>query len=985
MLKPNNISFFRIMVAGYISAKTYRVISYYYTYYREMSIADIHELSSPMREELKDLYENDYVIKNLYFLEKIESATNIKNTIYFKHFENCLSYASNELKSLVSIIGKEVFVKNYLFNSPESVKGLYKVTSENWISVVHFKSSFFESLISKYYDNQTSNEEDCQTIQSVDDNHYTESEENICDDIITNNKGISENNDTEHLNDSTDINPDNIISKSYELGTGESCKLNEPEEYGLEQSEEVPTDINSKIYSNRYVTFLKSLSADEFCVFEEFLFKVLNKCSVRTINGIKYLGAREFYENYLFENEQKCLSIRNFGRKSLFELNSVKSQIVDFVISRYQCNNDNFTSELESNSNTDVFDKIDYSLREVLGENKYNLVLNELNTILESCSIRTQNGIRYYKGDFIEDFVHHEKNILSLKNIGRKSEIEIKNIINTLRNFISRIESDNYSQEDIAILKMKALLKNYFDEFAVSFYQEQGYLPMLHILDNMTKEIVKSHRLGILNEAIPLLEQQSAKSLDAIALTRDLSRERIRQIVALEQKNLSQIHVKDNNIIIPNYPTPIGTIENWEYVKQSLSKNTIWDIYDLRQLFYDENISLSDEYVLFFISRIFCDSYSIIGNSAFCYDKNSTWKNSYLINRNLVDAFDFNKMLDTVNSFEENSSNDITMSTQELVMDMFFSSWNSFDYTLVEDIKDVVAKVLISEKDIIPELDLRFCIRGQKKEETSDIIYRILLEFGNPMSIDLLFEQFNKLYPNKYKGSYSFTPIITNDPRMCFLGYNKLVTLNEWNHIKIGSIRDLLVQYLEQFDEPQHLNTIVEYIQQHRDTSENSIRTTMGSGDQFRIFACGFYGLSGKEYPEKFYLSESEQNSLSRFELIEEFIITNKRFPFFPADSKEEEQLSQWWYRINRQKNLHRLIQEKINWIIQTYGDLPQKRTDYTWYKQYNEYIAYVLKNNRKPEDIELSKWFNKTWNEISEGTLSKDKENAFIELCKKL
>lgn len=957
------------MIAGYISAETYRAVSADYTYYYELSSNSILKYEEAIRNDLLEIYENEYVVNNLFFLEKISEA----EPIFIKQFDKCLIKAPAEIQSFINRIGKSIFLNNYAFCSYNSVRNLYSINTENYIPVVYFKQSIYDDFLDKFglspvINSVIKQEEIRKTVIKDNDKDISE----LIEPLIT----------PDILN--TDKNELNFGSSESASVSSYSTLSTETEETNqVSESNEAFAYAKSK---SIYAEFLCSLPDDDFVPFEEFLYKTLSKCSIRTLNGIKYLGAREFYVNYLFEDDLKYLNIRNFGKKSLFELNSVKSQIKDFVIYRYENSENKLDSyEIESNSCTKIDTKIDYSLIEILGENKYSIVQNELDRILVSCSVRTQNGIRNYKGDFIEDFVHREKNVLSLKNVGRKSEIEINNIINTLRNFISRIASEEFSQEDIVILKMKTLLKDYIDEFAISCYQDHGYIPMFHVLDNMTKEIVKSNRLGIFNDAIPLFEHHSAQTLDEIALTRNYSRERIRQIVAKEQKDFSSIHVNDDFVIIPNYPKPIGKTENWEYTKQALSKNLIWDNYDLRLLFSNEDISLSSDFIQFVISQIFPDSYSLVGNSSFAYNRHSIWKNSYLISRNLVDAFDFNKMLDIINTFEENSSTDIIMSTQELAIDMFFSAWNVFDYTLVEDLKDVITKLLISEKGIIPELDLSFKIIGKKKEDTSDILYRILFEFGNPMHVDLLFEEFNKLFPNRYKGSYSFTSTITNDPRLCFLGYNKLVTLTEWEHIKTGSIRDLLVQYLQQFDEPQHINTIVEYIQQHRDTSENSLRTTMGSGDQFRIFACGFYGLSGKEYPEKFYLSESEQNSLSRFELIEEFIITNKRFPFFPADSKEEEQLSQWWYRINRQKNLHRLIQEKINWIIQTYGDLPQKRTDYTWYKQYNEYIAYVLKNNRKPEDIELSKWFNKTWNEISEGTLSKDKENAFIELCKKL
>lgn len=45
------------------------------------------------------------------------------------------------------------------------------------------------------------------------------------------------------------------------------------------------------------------------------------------------------------------------------------------------------------------------------------------------------------------------------------------------------------------------------------------------------------------------------------------------------------------------------------------------------------------------------------------------------------------------------------------------------------------------------------------------------------------------------------------------LGVNNMAALYEWEHIQTGSIRELIVSYLAEFDSPQHIKDIVEYIQ----------------------------------------------------------------------------------------------------------------------------------------------------------------------------
>ena len=102
----------------------------------------------------------------------------------------------------------------------------------------------------------------------------------------------------------------------------------------------------------------------------------------------------------------------------------------------------------------------------------------------------------------------------------------------------------------------------------------------------------------------------------------------------------------------------------------------------------------------------------------------------------------------------------------------------------------------------------------------TDIIYGILHENGNPMNIDDMFTKLEEVCPNRYKSSYSIKTLIMNDPRICMVGTANLVALLEWNHVKVGSIRDIIAQYLSKFDEPQQVADIVAYVQQFRDSSE---------------------------------------------------------------------------------------------------------------------------------------------------------------------
>ena len=134
------------------------------------------------------------------------------------------------------------------------------------------------------------------------------------------------------------------------------------------------------------------------------------------------------------------------------------------------------------------------------------------------------------------------------------------------------------------------------------------------------------------------------------------------------------------------------------------------------------------------------------------------------------------------------------------------------------------------------------------------------------MTVDNIFTELDKTFPNRYKSSDSVRALVANDPRICMIGKASLVGLLEWKHIKIGSIRDIIVHFLSKFDEPQPVAKIVEYVQQYRDSTEKSIRSSMGSGNQFVQFSGGLYGLKDKTYAEWYDIPEKRRSFALRNE-----------------------------------------------------------------------------------------------------------------------
>ena len=221
------------------------------------------------------------------------------------------------------------------------------------------------------------------------------------------------------------------------------------------------------------------------------------------------------------------------------------------------------------------------------------------------------------------------------------------------------------------------------------------------------------------------------------------------------------------------------------------------------------------------------------------------------------------------------------------------------------------------------------------------------------------------------------------------VGGNNLVALIEWEHVKLGSIRNIIVQYLEEFDEPQQAKDIVSYVQKYRDTSDNSIRATMGSGDQFVQFSGGYYGLSWKEYPEVFYLDESDRAFYKRIQKFEQFLQTHNHFPF-SGSNREEQELHNWWIQVKSYLKQSKYQKGEIKRIETKYVNLARKKKHLRWFDNCRHYYKFVQEHHRRPsksipDEQELCAWLQKASEDFANGTLTFQQESCYLDLCKSL
>lgn len=933
MLKAHDISFLRLLTMGYISSETYHAVKEY-GMIGNFSVDKLESFSDKCQDELKKLFLDKETVLTLGLLEEADKDLADNKGNVMQVLDNVV--ACLDAQDIISKIGKRRFVSDYAFCSSEMLKDSYGVSGYGKVQrlVKRFRIAYQARLATPT---------------------------------------VTEGNDTENKE---------IDSNELEGGSGFTGK-----DLIIIEDNALSEESRGQGYE-KYVKYLYSLSKEQFVPYENFLLSCgLGK---RAINSIKGIGIRNFFVNYLFAVSTKLFCVRNFGRKSWFEFENMKQDLFAYVIE--SCQDSQMLKDLEEDiGHVKILKNL--TLKEIAGKDKYQLILVKFSELLKTSalSVRARHGINNYAGDFIEDFVHSRKNAKELRNIGRKSVEEINRFVKELRSYIDEVIEHDFSEEEKELLLLKSKYGSFMDGYACRVYSDKKQLPMFHIVENIFESERKyDNKIQFLNYFLPMVKGEESLTIEQIAENQNLTRERVRQICTMGIDYLYGKMVANKSANL-DFSKIVSFSEDWSYVKDKLECEDVIKANSVKVLLEQENCNLTVSIGLLTIFRIFNGEYCVVGNKP--YDmttrSKSLWNNCFLVKKELVEAFDFDDMCRTLEFYysEHDSEEMICQTAEELVLDFFMSSWRVFDGSKVEAVANVVTEILMQEYELIPDEEFRFLLQGKKMATATDILFRALSENNQPMSIDELYAILQAKSSCNYKSPASIKSIVNSDVRLCMVGTDNLVTLTEWKHVKVGSVREIIVQYLEQFVEPKPVKDIVEYVLRYRSTTENSIRSTMYSGSQFRQFDNGYFGLADKSYTNEYLYSLSSEFK-QRVQEMENFLINKGHFPFSLSEDNSEINLRQWWHRNKSSDSLNNVQQSEIKRIQDTYWYLPTDKREVRWFSLFNRYREFVQKFGRRPScyierEKSLADWLSKTQAEFVEGELSENEEKVYLHLCK--
>ncbi|WP_289024127.1 Helicase associated domain protein [uncultured Salegentibacter sp.] len=727
------------------------------------------------------------------------------------------------------------------------------------------------------------------------------------------------------------------------------------------------------------------MTIEEIYKKEEISVRSYHVCKYNELNSISDLK-KYYYNNKSFEK------LRNCGRKSNEELIEICNKYPDEYFENKEI------EVKEENPLKSIISNLTRVQREVI--NSFIFV----NT--NSLSVRSKNAISLHLKNnlkvknFAEKILLSESfNVQNIKNVGAKCVPEIEIYISIIKDFIFEVNQTRDEKYLIA-LKNKFLIQRTFNIPLVpnEILESESIFQLTEFLLNQNAFFDETQTV-IVKRALKLFNNQKELTLDEIAEQVNLSRERVRQIRKLCIEDLF-----NKLLFISNFNDDLFQKYSIDVESMYIEINT--DILD--KINQSNNTNFSREFITFILSAYLKDSFSIVGNyedvlqpKYFNSRNRHNWNNFYLVEKELSLEFDFT-------SFTNDISNRVSDRIEESYSFNFksylskFLSNNNIDF--LDLLFSICEKIINEEFEIYLDLEENINFKRNTTRQAHEYAFEALEHLGKPSKVKEIFEKVIELHPNYDTEEAKIRVSMKRKNGFVPIGRKSVFGLKKWeselDNFKGGTIRDIVEEYLMQFTVPKHISDITEHVLKYRPKSNQySILQNLKLDESglYIFFKGSHIGLTTKKYESDFKkIAEVQKTDRKtweeRFEMLQNFVLTEKRLPFSNGVPEKEIKLYRWLNVQKSKQNKGKLAKnklEKLNSLLAKYPSVNGRRR-LNSNEKYQELISFVSNNHRLPSankngEENLYQFFYKQRKLFDKNELDSKEESKFIEVAKLL
>lgn len=576
-----------------------------------------------------------------------------------------------------------------------------------------------------------------------------------------------------------------------------------------------------------------------------------NLCTDNNINTVKEM-IEYFIKHKSFEN------LRNCGTKSNNELIQICKDFLEF--DEYKqliiCNAEN-EIQIEANE-ADNFN-LNRTQREIIN------TFIEVN--INYLSNRSRNAIleHFEKNIKIKNLIQNNLfsisfDISKIKNVGSKCIPEINEFVSNVKDFVFEV-SKTEDEKELNKLKNKYLIQRTFSigDIPNEILEKQSIFKLTEFLFS-NYYLYKERDTIILNDCLFLFSSEENKDLNEIAKKHNLTRQRVEGI---RKEGLNTLF--DKLLFLKNF-------YDESFTKYEIEENSgINEISDeiVTNINNDNQTNFTKQFITFIIYVYLSDNLALIGNIEDIMQQNyfnnrtrHNWNNFYLINKELVCEFNFSGFVNDIDNRMKVRINE----TYEFNFKSYLSKFlinNNIER--LEDIFEVAEKIVNKEFNIYLDLDDNIVFERNTIKQVYEYAIDILEEIGKPTKVDKIYELLEQKYPGITKSAEALRGSLQRNPEIIFFGRFSTYGLRKWEsekeNIKGGSIKDLVLDFLDKNNNPIHINQILSEVKKFGyETNAKNVITNikLDPYKQFIIFNQSFIGLKNKNY-------ETNLTSLPKF------------------------------------------------------------------------------------------------------------------------
>jgi hypothetical protein len=296
----------------------------------------------------------------------------------------------------------------------------------------------------------------------------------------------------------------------------------------------------------------------------------------------------------------------------------------------------------------------------------------------------------------------------------------------------------------------------------------------------------------------------------------------------------------------------IDTTQNFIYIDADLSES----------INQKNSTDFSQNFTAYLIYVYLSNKFELVGEvedvlipKTFKDSDRYNWNNFYLVNKDLVNKFDFDAFAyDIEKRLNDKIDESYTLNFKGYLIDFL----NVDNIDLLSMLDRIAEKIINLEFALYIDLDNNIIFKRNTVKQVYEYAYKALEHLGQPSRVDEITNKITKLYPNYEIDDSKTRAAMIRSKGFVPIGRKSVYGLKVWEeeleNFRGGTIKDIVLEYLQDKQEPIHVDELFNEVNKYRKgTNVKNIVTNIKLDPQkrFVVFNQGFVGLSWKSYSSK--------------------------------------------------------------------------------------------------------------------------------------